>query len=352
MSDDVIVPRKRRPSITDVAVEAGVSKAAVSKVIRNAYGISPAMRERVEAAIERLGYRPRVGARAMRGASFTIGFEIPHLGNELYNQIVDGAAKHLAGSGYQLMIAPGLGYRSGPAVLEALADRQMDGIIASSADVPMPWLESLAQHIPVVLLGRHDTTQEYDTVTNDDAAGTNLVMDHLLGLGHQRIAHVTLHGPIPLGPHAVRLDTYNARMAGAGLVPRVIHADSTEQDAYGAAINLLERRYPPTAIFAGHDELAIGVLRAVAELGLDADQVSVVGYDNIDLAAHPLISLTTVDQFGPEMGVAAIELLMERIRHGRVAATHHQQDPQLRIRNSTRRAPARSRARAKVAARE
>ena len=93
---------------------------------------------------------------------------------------------------------------------------------------------------------------------------------------------------------------------------------------------------PPTAIFAGHDTLAIGVLRAIAELGLDAEDVSVVGYDNINLAGHPLISLTTVDQFGVEMGVTAIELLMERIRDERRSPRHHQLAPQLRIRNSTR----------------
>src|SRR5207237_10103715 len=96
---------------------------------------------------------------------------------------------------------------------------------------------------------------------------------------------------------------------------------------------------PPSAIFAGHDALAVGVLRAVADLGLSADQVSVVGYDNIDLAAHPLISLTTVDQFGRNMGVLAIELLMERIRRERTTPKHHQITPELRVRNSSRRAP-------------
>ena len=81
---------RKRPSISDVALEAGVSRAAVSKVIRNAYGVSPAMRKRVETAIDKLGYRPRVAARAMRGASFTIGFEIPHIGNDFFTQIMRG----------------------------------------------------------------------------------------------------------------------------------------------------------------------------------------------------------------------------------------------------------------------
>jgi LacI family transcriptional regulator len=337
MSEDQVESRlRKRPSISDVALEAGVSRAAVSKVIRNAYGVSPAMRKRVETAIDKLGYRPRVAARAMRGASFTIGFEIPHLGNDFFTQVAAGATTGLAASGYQLIIGPGLGYLSGTSVLDALVDRQVDGIIAVSSEVTVDWLEQLAEQVPVVVLGRHERSGEYDTVADDDAAGVDLIMDHLQGLGHQRIAHLTIRPPTDLGPHSIRLAAYRSRMEQAGREPQVVHSQSTEQAAYEAARTLLGGGNPPTAIFAGHDTLAIGVLRAIAELGLDAEDVSVVGYDNINLAGHPLISLTTVDQFGVEMGVTAIELLMERIRDERRSPRHHQLAPQLRIRNSTR----------------
>jgi LacI family transcriptional regulator len=337
MSEDQVDSRfRKRPSISDVALEAGVSRAAVSKVIRNAYGVSPAMRKRVETAIDRLGYRPRVAARAMRGASFTIGFEIPHIGNDFFTQIMEGATTGLAASRYQLIIAPGLGYLNETTVLEALVDRQVDGVIAISSDVTADWLGQLAKHVPVVVLGRHDHSGEWDTITDDDAAGVDLVMDHLLGLGHQRIAHLTLRPSTDLGAHAVRLMAYRSRMEQAGYEPQVVYLHTSEQSAFDAARKLLKGNNPPTAIFAGHDTLAIGVLRAIAELGLDAEDVSVVGYDNINLAGHPLISLTTVDQFGFEVGVTAIDLLMERIRNGRRSPRHHQLDPQLRIRNSSR----------------
>lgn len=337
MSEDQVDPvSRKRPSISDVALEAGVSRAAVSKVIRNAYGVSPAMRKRVETAIDQLAYRPRVAARAMRGASFTIGFEVPHVGNDFFAQVMDGAAKSLAGSGYQLIIAPGLGYLSGAAVLDALVDRQVDGIIAIASDVKPDWLEQFAEYVPVVVLGRHDHSREYDTITGDDVAGVDLIMDHLLGLGHQRIAHLTIRPPTDLAPHAVRLTAYRNRMEQAGYEPRVVYSEASEKDTYEAARTLLEGSNPPTAILAGHDTLAISALRAVADLGLHADDVSVVGYDNIDLARHPLISLTTVDQFGVETGEAAIELLMERIRDGRSSPRHHRIDPLLRIRGSSR----------------
>ena len=324
----------RRPSISDVAVTAGVSRAAVSKVIRNAYGVSPEMRTRVSQAIDELHYRPRVAARAMRGASLTIGFEIPHLGNDVFTQFMTGAANRLAGSDYQLIIAPRLAHVSGTSVLESLADRQVDGIIAVAPEVEDSWIERLAAQVPMVLLARHDQPRHYDVVTVDDAAGADLVMDHLLALGHRRIAHLTIPSDVPRKPHAPRLATYRRRMAEVGAVPEVVFTDS-EQGAYEAARGLLQADRPPTAIFAGHDVLALEVLRAVADLGRDEHDVSVVGFDDVDLARHPRISLTTVHAPSVEMGALAVDLLLERIRDGRRTPKEHQFTPELRVRRSS-----------------
>lgn len=332
--------RRQRPSMDDVASAAGVSKAAVSKVVRNAYGVSPAMRHRVETAIDQLGYRPHVAARSMRGASFTIGFEIPQLGNDFFTQVMQGAADELAGSGYQFIIAPGVVGVEATSLLNALADRRVDGLVAISPEVAPDWLERLAEEIPIVLLGRHDPSVNYDTVTNDDRRGATMVMDHLLELGHRRIAHLTV-GPVPgvpdeLLPHAIRRQVYAVAMAERGLETIVRESAPFEADSYRLSLELLTSDLAPTAIFAGHDTLAIGALRARAELGLGSDQVSVVGYDNIDLAAHPIVSLTTVDQFGRRSGARAIQLLLERIQEGRTVADHHSLTPQLRLRHSTR----------------
>jgi LacI family transcriptional regulator len=318
---------RRRPSMDDVASAAGVSKAAVSKVVRNAYGVSPAMRHRVEIAIDQLGYRPHVAARSMRGASYTIGFEIPQLGNDFFTQVMQGAADELAGSGYQFIIAPGVVDVHATAVLNALADRRVDGFVAISPEVAPDWL------------GRHDASVNFDTVTNDDGRGAALVMDHLFELGHRRIAHLTV-GSVPgvpdeLLPHVIRRRVFSEAMAARGLEPVVRESAPFEADSYRLSLELLTSDHAPTAIFAGHDTLAIGALRARAELGFTSAQVSVVGYDNIDLAAHPLVSLTTVDQFGRRSGARAIQLLLERIREGRTAATHHSVTPKLRVRNSS-----------------
>ncbi len=327
---------RKRPAISDVAQAAGVSRAAVSKVIRNAYGVSPAMRARVEAAIEELNYRPLVAARVMRGASFTIGFEVPHMGNDLFTQVVAGASRSLAESSYQLMITPTADSLDAASVLDAFVDRQMDGIITVSYDVPADLLERVAEFVPIVVLGRHDASQAYDTVTGDDVAGTDLVMDHLLELGHRSIAHLTIQPTSDRTPQAIRTAAYSRRMEEAGLVPQVVYGGESEPDAYASALSLLAGDESPTAIFAAYDTLAIGVLRAVADLGLDAGDVSVVGYDDIDIAGHPFVSLTTIDQSGTTMGKVATELLLERIRDGRKIPVHHRIEPQLRVRRSSR----------------
>ena len=237
MGEDTIAgSRRRRPSMDDVAKAAGVSKGSVSKVIRNAYGLSPAMRERVEAAMRELGYRPSIAARAMRGSSFSIGLEIPNLGNEFFTQVMQGATSRLAGTGFQLMIAPGVGELSGePRFSRTSPTGRSTDSSPISPEVTPEWLEALARDIPTVLIGRHDQSQNYDTVTNDDEAGTRLAIAHLLNLGHQRIAHLTLRmrneRPDAKPPHTVRRETYEAAVAEAGLEATVVYCGPTTTTA-------------------------------------------------------------------------------------------------------------------------
>ncbi|PJJ70655.1 LacI family transcriptional regulator [Diaminobutyricimonas aerilata] len=344
------VTGRKFATIEDVARHAGVSRAAVSKVIRGAYGVSDTMRERVNSSIAELNYRPRVAARAMRGSSFTLGIEIPEFGNPFFIRILKGATEAIAGTDYQLIIAPadaGIetdaveGYRA----LEALADRQVDGIVAVSPLVQADWLARLAERTPVVMLGRHDDASNYDRVVGDDAVGAALVMDHLFSLGHERIAHVTRSEAVTFGnstPHAIRLGVYERMMraAGHGSHVEVVRTGPTERHSFEATRALLQTPNRPTAIFAAHDELALGALRAVGALGLTAAEVSVIGYDDIDLADHPAISLTTVDQAGVEMGRQAVRLLIEQIA-GRSEPVEYVSTPTLKVRGST--APVRRR---------
>lgn len=333
----------RAATIEDVARIAGVSRAAVSKVLRNAYGVSPAMRERVAAAIDELEYRPRVAARAMRGSSYTVGIEIPDFGNPFFAKVLRGATSALGGTNYQLIIAPAeAGNRVGYRAIEALVDQQVDGVIGVAPLVTRSWLESIARRTPVVMFGRHDLSDAYDTVAGDDEAGTHAVMSHLFDLGHDRVMHLSLEAAEneqhQHTPHGVRLRTYLSTMNESGRTrfteiarapdDQKVFADFTRDYLRDAA----RRGAAPTAIFAAHDELALAALEAVLELGLD---VSVVGYDDVPTSAHPSVSLSSVDQHGEAMGQRAIEMLLERLQ-GRTEALHETFEPVLRVRGSSR----------------
>ena len=330
--------RPRSVTIDDVARVAGVSRAAVSKVIRDAPGVSPGMRQRVGVAIEQLGYRPSLAARAMRGSSYRLGLEIPQVGARFMTQIVDGAKTTLVGTPYQLVLAPADGPEYG--AIEALADGLVDGLIAISPLVDPGWLEELALRVPVVMLGRHDHPAHYDTVVGDDVSGARQAMQHLFELGHRRIAHLTegeeVTAPGARTPHAVRLQVYLEcmREAGVGALVEVARRPAGHDGARHAVAELMARGEPPTAIFAGHDDLAVGALAAIADSGRRPGTVAVVGYDNTDLAEHPLISLTSVDQCGVEMGSTAAGMLLERMQ-GRTEPREVVFPATLRARGST-----------------
>lgn len=332
-------PRDRAANIEDVARAAGVSRAAVSKVIRNAYGVSPAMRTRVEEAITRLEYRPRVAARAMRGHSYTVGFEIPDFRNPFFAKVLNGATQALAGTNYQLLIAPAeAGNREGYRAIEALVDQQVDGVIGIAPLVTRSWLEMVAKRMPVVMFGRHDLSDYYDTVAGNDEAGARAVLNHLFELGHDRIVHLTIDAAATdqhlYTPHGIRLTTYLAAMKESGReqFSQVVRASDGQQFAYDELLEFLRSGERPTAIFAAHDELAIGALQAIDELDLD---ISVVGYDDVPMASHPSVSLSSVDQNGEQMGARAISMLLERVQ-GRTEALHEMYEPALRVRGSSR----------------
>ena len=326
-------------TIEDVAVKAGVSRAAVSKVLRNAYGVSPKMRERVQNAIDELGYRPRSAARAMRGTSYTFGVEIPTMANPFLLGVLEGLITSLDDTGYSVIVAPSDPVGNSTRAIETLNDYQVAGIVTIGAGTSADWLELQGCRRPTVMLGRHDQSVNYDTIGDDDDLGAQMVVDHLHDLGHRNISHLTIsaatHAHMARSSHATRARSYDRRMRSLNLNPDItITREPTEESAYRAARELLQRPERPTAVFAGHDELALGVLRAAAELGLARDSLSVVGYDDSAIAAHPLIALTTVRQSADTLGRRVGELLLERSA-GRTSAAHVVLTPELQVRGST-----------------
>ncbi len=337
----------RRVTIVDVAQHARVSTTAVSKVLRNAYGVSPSMQAKVRQAITELGYRPHAAARGLRGQSYTIGVMVPDLHNPFFAQVIDGMMDQLDDTDYQVLLGPSrCGHEAETRATEAMIDRSMDGVILIAPASARAHLDHIARTVPTVVIGRHGRSPAYDAVVDDDIMGAALVVDHLADLGHRRIAHIEHleNDPVRTAemPNALRAQGYRDAMAARGLSDEidVVSTSYTQQGGYLGAQQLLTRPRRPTAIFAGADIVAMGVLAAIDEAGLAVPaDISVAGYDNTTFAALGPISLTSVDQAGRQFGSNAVRLLLDRIADRGRSSVHVSLSPALVVRRTTGPAP-------------
>ncbi|WP_405813403.1 LacI family transcriptional regulator [Streptomyces sp. NBC_01390] len=340
--------RRRRVTIVDVARHAQVSTTAVSKVLRNAYGASPEMRVKVRRAMDELGYRPHAGARGLRGQTYTIGVMLPDIRNPFFPDVLDGITHRLQNTEYQVLLGPGCnGEKEEARVTEAMLDRGMDGLVLVAPVSPRTHLEHIASRVPTVVVGRHGSSALYDTVADDDVQGASLTVKHLAGLGHRRIAHIEHHETDPTRlaemPNAQRADGYRQAMRAHGLAESidVVSTTYTQEGGYEGAQELLARPSIPTAVFAGADIVAMGVLEAINEAGLSVpDDISVAGYDNTTFAALGPISLTSIDQAGHSIGDNAARLLLARLADPHRPTEQILLSPTLVPRRTTGRPPA------------
>jgi LacI family transcriptional regulator len=206
---------------------------------------------------------------------------------------------------------------------------------------PKASLEEVAEGVPTVVLGPHERSAVYDSVIDDDDAGVELLMDHLIGLGHRRIAHIAHNDDsrrhLAADLQTIRAETYRRVMRQHGLADEIAIAltSYTTEGGYEGARELLARSPRPSAIFAGADLAAFGALAAIHEAGLAVPaDISVAGYDNTQMASLANLSLTSIDQDGATMGRTAGRLLLERIE-GRTASVRFSVNPTLVHRRST-----------------
>lgn len=312
---------ERRPTILDVAREAGVSRSLVSLVLQNPEKVSAARKEAVRQAMRKLGYRPNAAARTLaQRRTDTVGVLISDLHNPFYTEVIDGIEAVMAEQGLRTLIASG---GRDPARERAAGntfiEHRVEGIIMITPRLTNDDIADIGAVIPTVVVGRPgERPAGCSRVHTDDALGIGLALDHLVGLGHERIAHVSAVGDNP-GARA-RAAAYRERMAALGLERfiEVVDADPNQEGGYAAARELLELRPRPTAIVASNDFTAVGVLGAVAAAGLRCpDDVSVVGYDNTIFAQLEPVRMTTVNQPRRLMGETAATLLRDQIAgHG------------------------------------
>ena len=325
----------------DVARRAGVSQSAVSRVFTPGASVSQSMTDRVLAAATELGYRPNVLARTMiTGKSRLIGLVIAYLDNQFYPEILEKLSTSLQQRGYHVLVFMAQQTAGNiDDVLEEIMDYQVDGIVLASVAMSSVLAERCdAAGIPVVLFNRAEQQDRFSTVTSDNFAGGRALADFLVAGGHRRIAYIA--GWEGASTQRDREAGFRAGLAAHGceLFARGVGDFLTEQAAK-AAREMFAGGDIPDAVFVANDHLAFAVLEVLrGELGLGVpEDVSVVGYDDVQLAGWPSFDLTTIRQPSNAMVMETVSALLAQIEEGASRPHRVKIDGPLVVRGSARR---------------
>lgn len=306
--------------LKDVAAKAGVSVKTVSNVVNGYPFVSAATRQRVQAAVAELDYRPNTSARQLRtGRSGLIALSVPEVAApyfaELASHIVDAAEQR----GWTVLIDKTGGQRSHEQLAVAgIRANLIDGAIASPLAVTEADIAAVRGNHPLVLLGEKLLDSGVDHVAVDSVAAAREMTEHLIGIGRSQIAVIGAQRQGGQGTSVLRLAGFTAAMAEAG---RPVVDELTcyvrgyrLSDGYQAMRRLLRRRPPPDAVFCFDDLLALGAVRAVHDAGLRVpEDVAVTGFDDIELARFSTPRLTTIAPDKAALATAAVELLSRQI---------------------------------------
>ena len=309
-------------TLIDVARRAGVSKSTVSNVIRDAAPVATATRERVQRAISDLQYEPNVIARSLKSRlTATLGLIVPEPMNAFYAQLALGAERAAHARGYAVLVVnTGCVPDVEADAVRTLVSRRVDGVIlAGTSRGSTLHVHLLDRGTPVVLAGFGESDDErLGIVDTDDEDAMDQVVEHLAGLGHQRLAFVRHH-----------LDETSGERRAAAFAAAI--------DRRG--LELVDAEDRPTVLVCHNDAIAIETIDELERQGqrVPAD-VSVVGFDDVPLAGHRRIDLTTVRSDGREIGRRATELLLDAIGAGRHVALREVHPATLVVRSSTTRA--------------
>ena len=306
-----------RPSMADVARLAGVSSQTVSRVSNGLTNVDDRTRDRVLASMKTLGYRPNRAARALKSGRFqTIGvimFTLETFGNM---RTLDAIVKEAAQADYTVTLIPitdrTMGEVSG--TYNRLSEQAVDGVIIIFEAHLLDDAEfSIPPGLPAVVIDSN-AGAGYTVVDTDQAEGARLATQHLLDLGHKQVWHIA--GPQASFSAAHRVDSWRQTLTGAGITPpEVLYGDWTTESGYRHGLEL-GRREDVTAIFAANDQMALGVMRALHELGRDIPgDISVAGFDDMEEAHSFWPPLTTVRQDFTAVGQLALQKLLHKVEN-------------------------------------
>jgi DNA-binding LacI/PurR family transcriptional regulator len=306
-------------------------------VLRGSESVRPDKRRAVLAAIEELGYRPNAAARSLsERRTRTVGVLLNDLRNPWFVELLDGLNTHLHDSGLHVLLADGrLNRRLGQDLTRTFTDLRVDGVVAVGTLRDPSALRTAAERVPTVVAGaREPELPGVDVVAGDDEHGARLATEHLIGLGHRRIAHIAGRGAV--GDLRRRGFETAMRESGLGDAAVVEQGDFTEEGGYRATVRLLGRPQRPTAVFAVNDMTCVGALSAAEESGLEVPRdLSLAGYDNTYLSRLRHLWLTTVDNAGHDLGRRAAQRLLDRIEDPGRSRTVDLTVPVLEVRGTT-----------------
>ena len=284
-------------TLEDVARAVNMSRAQVSRALRGDPGVREQTRELIKSMADQLNYQPNLAARSLaESRSATIGLIIGELSNPFHVQQAQAVDDELRQQGYEPAVSlRAVNEASSAAEAERLLRLRARGVILLATPRSSKAIVSLARSLPAVYIGSTSAThRQLATIATDDADGVRQIMQHLLQLGHRRIAHIA--GGLEASA-ADRTACYRAMMQQAGLVPRIVHGAHDAISGWKGVETLFSEGPPPTAIFASNDVMAFGALDRLKSLGLSVpEDVSLVGFDDIPDAASELFSLSTVRQ--------------------------------------------------------
>jgi len=303
-------------TIKDIAKRTGVSYTTVSRALNGKPGVNQSTMDMVLKEAKKMGYQPNGIARGLvKKTTNTIGLVIPDITNPFFPSIARGVEVEASKYGYNVFLCNTNWDREKEKIyLAALQEKRVDGIIIKPANDNEEVCEN--NQVPMVLLNRTVKNDSESCIDVDNEKGGFLATKHLIESGYSKIAFI---GGKPLHySNEARLEGYKKALKAFNIPLNesiVAYGDFTTQSGYEQTHKLLKYEYPPDAVFAGNDVIALGVMKCVQDFGLNIPlDFGVVGFDNIQLAELPQIQLTTVAQPMDYMGKLAFELLLERIK--------------------------------------
>lgn len=340
MSEQYHQANGKRPTMADVAARAGVSRALVSTVFRDVPGASATTRERVLQAAADLGYRMDNRARMLRRSRTRLLGVVFQIQNAFHSDLVEALYTAATDADYDLALsATTPGRPEGDAVESLLHDR-CEALLLISPQLKDRQLAELAERAPTFVMARRINHPSIDVIRTADAQVVDTALEHLTSLGHRRIAHLDgrqIHGA------SDRRRNYRHLMRKRGLEEyvRVLPGGNTEADGMQAAAQLIAEGDLPTAVIAFNDSSAVGLIFGLRAAGVRVpEDISVMGYDDVHMAALPFISLSTVGQDVVSTARHAVEHAVARLDNGSTPGAETLVSPYLAARHTTTTAPA------------